>query len=92
MPGFLREMGLTPGREIAYADLDLDEVDPIYKGISGIVQNSTLLGKAAVDLVVSSLNRNQSGVPGVPFVLQVEGTWVKKRSTPPRRPARRGIT
>ncbi len=82
MPRFFKEMGLRMGKDVAYADLDLDEAVEAFEKVSGIVQNSTLLGKAAVDLVVSSLNRNQLGIPEVPYVMQVEGTWKASASTP----------
>jgi LacI family transcriptional regulator len=82
MPRFFKEMGLRMGKDVAYADLDLDEAVEAFEKVSGIVQNSTLLGKAAVDLVVSSLNRNQLGIPEVPYVMQVEGTWKSSASTP----------
>lgn len=83
MPRFFEEMGLMMGKDLAYADLDLDTTDPAYSEVGGIVQNSAMLGMAAVDLAVSSLNRNQLGLPDIPFVMQVEGTWVEKQSTPP---------
>jgi LacI family transcriptional regulator len=82
MPQFFKKLGLQMGKDIAYADLDLDISDPNCRYFSGIVQNSDMLGMAAVDAVVSSLNRNQYGIPDVPFVTQVEGTWRKSESTP----------
>ncbi|NDV62802.1 LacI family transcriptional regulator [Puniceicoccales bacterium CK1056] len=85
MPRFFQEMGLQMGKDLAYADLDLDIDNPSHRHISGIVQNSGMLGMAAVDLVVSSLNRNQLGAPEVPFVMQVEGTWKLGPSTPKRK-------
>lgn len=84
MPRFLREMGLEIGNDIGYADLDLDIEREDFAAVSGIVQNSSMLGKAAVDIVVSSLNRNQLGVPEVPLVMQVEGQWLDRGSTPRR--------
>jgi LacI family transcriptional regulator len=89
MPRFFREMGYRMGKDLAYADLDLEVEDPVHQHVSGIVQNSKLLGMAAVDLVVSSLNRNQTGIPEVPFVLQVEGTWRGDQSTPQTGTAKR---
>lgn len=85
MPRFFQEMGIEMGKDLAYADLDLDTDNPKHRNISGIVQNSGMLGMAAVDLVVSSLNRNQLGAPEVPFVMQVEGTWKAAKSTPRRK-------
>ena len=82
MPRFFREMGLILGSEIAYADLDLNIDDPEYAGVSGIIQNSGVMGAAAVDMVVAAMNRNEVGLPGILKVLQVEGTWQDRGSTP----------
>jgi LacI family transcriptional regulator len=92
MPRFFKEMKLQMGKDVAYADLDLDVEVEAFDKVSGIIQNSTLLGKAAVDLVVSSLNRNQLGVPEVPYVMQVEGTWKAAASTPKRKRRRQRKT
>ncbi len=86
MPRFFREAGIRIGVDVGYADLDLYPNDPEYRGISGIVQNSEMLGMAAVDMIVSGLQRNQAGVPEVPFVTQVRGSWVDGKSTPPVKP------
>jgi LacI family transcriptional regulator len=84
MPDFFKQMGIKMGKEVAYADLDLNPQDPAFAKVSGIIQNSDMLGMAAVDSVVSSLNRNQLGVPEVQLVTQVEGTWHASASTPKR--------
>lgn len=75
MPQFFKEMGYRMGKDLAYADLDVDLNDPKQKQVSGIVQNSEMMGKAAVDMVVSAIQRNENGIPDVPLVLQIEGTW-----------------
>lgn len=83
MPRFYREMGFTFGSGgPAYADLDLNIDDPEYAGVSGIVQNSRTMGAAAVDMVIAAINRNESGIPEISKVLQVEGTWQDRGSTP----------
>jgi LacI family transcriptional regulator len=82
MPRFLTEIGLELWKDIGYADLDLYPQDPAFTPISGIIQNSKIMGAAAIDLVTSGLQRNQMGVPDVPFVLQVEGEWRDRQSTP----------
>lgn len=83
MPKFFRDAGIRIGEEIGYADLDLYPSDPEYAGISGITQNSEMLGMAAVDMIVSGLQRDQVGIPEVPFVTQVRGSWFDGKSTPP---------
>jgi LacI family transcriptional regulator len=82
MPEFFNEMGLKMGKDIAYADLDIDIDDPHYDGISGIYQNSKMMGTGAVDLLIAGIQRNEPGVPKIPVVLQVEGNWHDRGSTP----------
>lgn len=95
MPRFFREAGIEIGVDVGYADLDLYPKDPEYRGISGIMQNSEMLGMAAVDMIVGGLQRNQLGIPEVPFVTQVRGSWINGKTTPsadqlhPRKPQRR---
>jgi LacI family transcriptional regulator len=42
---------------------------------TGIYQNAGQIGLRAVDLLVSLLERNESGVPALPDTLLVNGTW-----------------
>ncbi|MCF3650442.1 LacI family DNA-binding transcriptional regulator [Synoicihabitans lomoniglobus] len=94
MPRFFRESGINIGVDVGYADLDVYPKSPEYRGVSGIMQNSEMLGMAAVDMIVGGLQRNQLGIPDVPFVTQVRGSWVDGKTTPPidlldRKPPRR---
>jgi LacI family transcriptional regulator len=82
MPDILRRIGYDPGAVLGYADMDVNSDDPMQQGISGIVQNSFTAGMAAVDLVVAAINRNEHGIPEHPLVLQVEGAWAERGSTP----------
>mgnify|MGYP006427738969 CR=1 FL=1 len=82
MPQFFKEMDLKIGQDIAYADLDIDLEDPRYDGISGIYQNSQMMGTGAVDLLIAGIQRNEPGIPEIPVVLQVEGNWHDRGSTP----------
>lgn len=84
MPSFFKELGLKIGEDVAYADLDIDLSDPRYEGISGIYQNSKMMGTAAVDLLIAGIQRNEPGIPQIPVVLQVEGNWHDRGSTPPK--------
>ena len=83
MPRFFREADINIGVDVGYADLDLYPRDEEYLGISGIMQNSQMLGMAAVDMIVGGLQRDQLGIPEVPFVTQVRGSWVDGKTTPP---------
>lgn len=82
MPKFFQEIGIMMGKELAYADLDIDLDDTRYHGISGIYQNSKMMGTGAVDLLIAGIQRNEPGLPKVPVVLQVEGNWHDRGSTP----------
>jgi LacI family transcriptional regulator len=84
MPDFFKKAGLIMGKDIAYADLDIDLDDARYKGISGIYQNSRMMGTGAVDLLIAGIQRNEPGIPEIPVVLQVEGSWHDRGSTPKR--------
>ena len=82
LPLLLKDLGLQVGRDIAYADLDLNPGNDGHKGISGIDQNSKMLGIAAIDLLISGIHRNQRGIPKIPLTVQVEGVWKSGKSTP----------
>jgi LacI family transcriptional regulator len=45
------------------------------KGYAHISQNSHEVGAAAVDLLVSMIQRNERGIPEIPHRLLIEGTW-----------------
>ncbi len=80
----LNPLGLTPGKEFAYADLDLDLKSAKHDGLSGINQNSLHFGHAAVDLVMNGMMKNEHGIPHNPRTMQIEGLWEDRGSTPPK--------
>jgi hypothetical protein len=49
---------------------------PESQGYTGIDQQSGLLGAAAVDAAVASLNRSERGVPAMPHALLIGGKVV----------------
>lgn len=81
----LESAGLKIPKDMAYASLDLDGVDPEHRLFSGIDQNSTQTGAAAVDLLVSSIQQGKKGIPLHPRRVQVEGSWIPGPSTPSKR-------
>jgi len=87
--GPLREAGLQVPRDIAFADIFLED----DKGdTAGVVQNHALVGAQAVELLAGQLQQNKYGIPTVPTVTNVEGTWRDGTSLPPAggaRPARK---
>jgi len=67
--------------EVSYASLDLDGIAADHPEMSGIDQNSHLVGAAAVDMLVAAIQRGQRGIPGHPVRTEIEGTWVAGKST-----------
>ena len=61
--------------------MDLDGDLPELPEVSGIDQNSRLVGAAAVDLLVAAIQRGQKGIPSHPVRTMVEGSWRKGEST-----------
>lgn len=78
----LEAAGKSVPEDMAYASLDVDGLDRDHAFCSGIDQNSKAVGAAAVDLLAAAIQRGETGVPGIPRHVQVEGTWVCSKSTP----------
>jgi len=81
----IRQAKLRIPRDIAYATLDRDELHPKDPDVSGIDQNSSMVGAAAVDMIVSAIQRSQKGVPDQPVRSEIEGTWIQGSTTPKRK-------
>ncbi len=84
----LKERGLDVPGEVAYASLDVDGDANEYPDVSGIDQNSEIVGAAAVDMLVAAIHRGQRGIPVNPFRTEVEGSWRPGRSTAGKRKVR----
>lgn len=69
------DRGLDIPGEVGYVSLDLDGELPEYQDMTGIDQNSQLVGAAAVDMLVVSMQRKQRGIPVHPMRIEVEGSW-----------------
>lgn len=52
--------------------------------LAGICESGERLGQAAVDLVVSMIQRGEKGVPITPLRQLIEGSWVEGRTLPER--------
>ena len=81
----LQARGLKIPKQVGYASLDLDGDRADFPGLSGIDQNSLLVGAAAVDMLVAAIQRGQRGIPAHPMRMEVEGTWTPGTSTAARR-------
>jgi len=71
-----------------------DDKDASIAHISGINQNNFSIGEAAVDLVVSQLQHNDTGLPAHPRVMLIDGFWNEGEtlSTPSPKPSARTRT
>jgi LacI family transcriptional regulator len=76
--GWLHDLGIRTPRDIGLANVDLS---PEMTGMTGIDQNSQLVGAAALDLLVSLMRHNERGVPAVPRIVMVEGAFVAGTTT-----------
>jgi LacI family transcriptional regulator len=54
---------------------------------SGIYQNPEEIGKAAVEMLISLVNHNHTGIPKICRELLIEGEWVNGTTLPRRLPA-----
>ncbi len=63
-------------------------LDEGRRGLSGMKKNSFQIGIMAVDLLVDMLHRNERGVPEMPYMLMVEGSWCEGRTLRPAVTAR----
>lgn len=83
-PDWLETLGVRVPRDLGFATL---QVRPWEKDLSGINQQWEHAGAAAVDMLINQVHTHQTGVPGNPFTLTMEGKWVDGRTTR-RRPAK----
>ena len=70
----LRRAGYNVPDDVGVAYHTLDEKSRCF---SGMKKNSFQIGVMAVDLLIDMLHRNERGIPGRPYLLMVEGSWVE---------------
>jgi LacI family transcriptional regulator len=75
---WLDALGVHVPRDLGVANIDLR---PDMNDVTGIDQNSLQVGAAAFDLLISLLHRSERGVPSIPRVSLVHGTFVQGRTT-----------
>jgi len=73
-------LGLSSPRDISVALL----AAPLERSphLSGLNQNWSMVGAAAVDTVVAQIYRNEPGIPKLPQTVMLEGSWFEGTSTP----------
>lgn len=72
---WLPQLGKRLPEDIGLITLSRPQNDSATSRISGISQNDFTIGEAAVDLVVSQLQHNETGVPKYPRVVLTDGFW-----------------
>jgi LacI family transcriptional regulator len=70
---WLTPLGLQVPRDIALVSLNLQPNQPRFSGIN---QNNSLLGAAAVELVVEQIYHNERGVPARAKTVTISGDWI----------------
>ncbi len=75
---------IRPPRGLAFASLNLVESD---QRVSGMHQNPRNIGASAVDLLISMMQRGETGLPKIPLQLLVAGSWRPGSTAPPAAPA-----
>ncbi|MDI1250972.1 MAG: LacI family DNA-binding transcriptional regulator [Lacunisphaera sp.] len=84
---WLKEHGLRIPRDVGVIQL---EWRASHAEISGMNQHNDAVGEAAVDLVVSQIHHNETGIPVFPRATLIGASWVDGESVRPqtaRRPA-----
>jgi len=76
----LKRWGLRVPEDIGFASVSVQEKGDI---VSGMHQNPRRVGSAAVDLLVSLLERQETGIPKTPMHLLIEGEWRDGQTTAP---------
>ncbi|MBE7157255.1 MAG: LacI family DNA-binding transcriptional regulator [Rhodospirillales bacterium] len=76
---WLREVPAEVRRGCGYALVDVADDD---QETSGMNQNNLLIGRTAVDVLISKIHANERGIPTVPKRILIEGRWVEGKTAP----------
>ena len=76
------ELGLRVPKDVAFADLFLEDPD---ERMAGVKQSHETVGELAVEILAGQLQHNKYGVPAVPTTTLVEGMWHDGASCPPKK-------
>ncbi|EIP98280.1 transcriptional regulator [Opitutaceae bacterium TAV1] len=77
---WLRDLGIHTPRELGFAHGNLGP-EMLREKVTGIDQHSAQVGASAVDLLLSLMRVNERGVPEIPRLHMVEGSFVQGRTT-----------
>jgi DNA-binding LacI/PurR family transcriptional regulator len=84
-PDYLEKLGVRVPADLGVAVV-FKRVKP--DTFAGIDQNVERTGEAAMEVLVSMIQRNETGVPAVPLQTLVEGRWVQGETVRAVRPAK----
>lgn len=79
---WMRELGLKVPDQIGFVELDLADPDG---RVAGIHQHSKFLAATAVDLLIAQLHRSEYGLPTLPKLILLEGSWVDGTTVRPQK-------
>lgn len=85
-PAYLQELGVRVPQDLALAVVFKRLIGDNFTGIDQKVQRT---GEAALDMLVSMIQRNETGVPTDQLQTLIEGRWVDGMTAPPLPPATR---
>lgn len=80
----VEQLGVSTGRDLAYADLALEQTDGV---IAGVCQHHKHVGELAITDLVTQLQKNILGVQEIPTTTLVGGAWIDGATLPARQPA-----
>jgi LacI family transcriptional regulator len=72
IPEWLQEIGVRVPEDVAFCHANWTDGNGLFAGID---QQPRIVGRAAVDMVVGQIHRNERGVPDHPTVLEVQPDW-----------------
>ena len=70
---WLKNVGCRVPDDVGFAHLNCPDKTGEF---AGIYQNGPLIGRAAVDFLIGMLQRNERGIPEIPYTMLIDGTWV----------------
>jgi len=79
----LDALGLSIPKDVAFVETFLEKPDGL---VAGMHQNCQRVGELAVEILAGQLHQHVYGVPAVPTVTLVEGSWFDGTSLPSRQP------
>lgn len=82
----LDDLGVSVPRDLAFVDVFLESESD--RRVAGIRQNCHRVGELAVETLVGQLQQHSYGLPALPTITMVEGTWRDGDSLPQRVAAR----